>query len=50
MESDFDVLGVAKNLMKYVVHLFKIKIKIKNNSLHTRCSNNKLPDLGLKEF
>jgi hypothetical protein len=40
LESKFDVLNVAKKLLKYVVHLFK-RIYLKKNSLLTWCPNSK---------
>ena len=40
MELEFDKFGVAKNLVKFVVHLFKIKL-LQKKILLTRCPNNK---------
>jgi hypothetical protein len=39
MESEFDVLDIAKKLVKYVVHMSRRRKKIRNISLLTRCPN-----------
>jgi hypothetical protein len=39
MKSEFDVLGVPRKLVKYVVHLFKRKIEKTLLFLHTSCPN-----------
>jgi hypothetical protein len=49
-ESELDVLGVHGELVKYVVHLFKRKKKVKKKFLHTSCPNSNQPIFGLKEF
>jgi hypothetical protein len=50
MELDFDMHGVARKLVEYVVHLFKRK-KIKSKySFLTMSPNNKQLVFGLKEF
>jgi hypothetical protein len=38
MELEFDVLGVPGMLVKYVVQLFKGKIKIKNKKFFTQAA------------
>jgi hypothetical protein len=50
MESEFDVLGVHKKLVKNVVHLCKRKKIKKINFLYRNCPNSKRPVFGLKEF
>jgi hypothetical protein len=51
MESKFDVLGIAGNLVEYVVHLPKrTKKKIKHISLLIGCLNGKWSVFGLKEL
>jgi hypothetical protein len=49
MESELDVLGVHRKLVKYVVHSSKKKLK-KNIFLHTSCPNSNRPVFDLKEF
>jgi hypothetical protein len=49
-KSEFDVLGVAGKLVKYVVFLFKRKIEKNNIFLFIRCPNSKRPGFGFKEF
>ena len=50
MESEFDVLGVHKKLVKYVVHSSKRKIEKEIIILHTNRPNSNQPVFGLKEF
>jgi hypothetical protein len=51
---EFDGLGIAKKLVKYVVHLIKKnlkKVKIKSSHmLPKHCQNSKIPVFGFKEF
>jgi hypothetical protein len=48
-ESKLDVLGVAKKLVKYVVHLSK-RIFLRKNHLLIGCPKNKPLVFGLREF
>jgi hypothetical protein len=41
MESKFDVLGVARKLVKYIVQFSKKRKKKKSNTLFIGCPNNK---------
>jgi hypothetical protein len=50
MDLEFDVLGVAKKLVTYVMHFSKRKIKKFKCILLTGCPNNKRPIFGFKEF
>jgi hypothetical protein len=50
MESEFDVLDIAKKLVKYVVHMSRRRKKIRNISLLTRCPNIKRPVFGLNSY
>jgi hypothetical protein len=50
MESEFDVLGVHKKLVKYVVHLSKRKNWKKYIFLHSNCLNSNRLVFGLHEF
>jgi hypothetical protein len=49
-ESELDVLGIHGKLVKYVVHLPKIKKLKKNENSHISCPNSNRPVFGLKEF
>jgi hypothetical protein len=50
-ESELDVLGVHRKLVKYVVRLSKRKkIEKKLKFLHTGYPNSNRPIFGLKEF
>jgi hypothetical protein len=49
-ESELDLLGVHRKLVKYVVHSSKRKNWKKYIFLHTSCPNSNRPVFGLKEF
>jgi hypothetical protein len=49
-ESELDMLGVPRKLVKYVVHSSKRKNWKRIIFLHTSCPNNNRPVFGLKEF
>jgi hypothetical protein len=49
-ESELDVLGVHRKLVRYVVHSSKRKNWKKIIFLHTSCPNSNQPVFGLKEF
>jgi hypothetical protein len=49
-KSEFDVLGIHRKLVKYVVHLSKRKIERKKKILHTSCPKSNRPVFGLKDF
>jgi hypothetical protein len=49
-ESEFDVLGVPRKLVKYAIYSSKIKNWKKIKFLHTSCPNSNQPSFGLKEF
>jgi hypothetical protein len=50
IESELDVLGIHKRLVKYVVHLSERRNCKKNKNLHTSCPNSNRLVFGLKEF
>ena len=50
IELEFNMLGVPKKLVKYVVHLSKRENYKKKKILSTSCPNCNQPVFGLKEF
>jgi hypothetical protein len=50
MESELNVLGVHRKLVKYIVHSSKRKNWKKFIFHHTSCPNSNPPVFGLKEF
>jgi hypothetical protein len=51
MESELDILDIARKLVQYVIHLSKINnLKIKYKILLNGCLNRKWPIFGLKEL
>jgi hypothetical protein len=48
-ELEFNVLGVHRKLVKYVVHLSKRK-KLKKKISYTSCPNSNQPVFGIKEI
>jgi hypothetical protein len=50
MNLEFDMLGVAKKLVKFVFTCTREEIKLKIISILTECSNNKQLVFSLNEF